>query len=221
MKRHQSYAAPVRNGEPLVFLVGFRRLAVRAIFSAADIGVDKHKYERFLQRGADSVASFYAPVCVGPAPVLVLREQLSPHADAIDIDGRALVATGSLMSPDPDRIVLRKAVLTGVPVKCHKRKAVIAGMFHNAEDVEYFMPIELWTKYGKVGHITESLGTRGRMKVSFFVLVLVLSLVDSGYDICILVYFQWTCATKRHCLFEVSLLEFDFLQSFYLDVFFF
>ena len=69
--------------------------------------------------------------------------------------------------PDPDRVVLRKAVLTGVPVKCHKRKAVIAGMFHNAEDVDYFRPIELWTKYGKVGHITESLGTRGRMKCIF------------------------------------------------------
>jgi pre-rRNA-processing protein TSR1 len=69
------------------------------------------------------------------------------------------------MKPDPRRIVLRKAVLTGVPIRCHKRFAIVRGMFHAKEDIEYYKPIELWTKLGRTGHIKESIGTHGRMKV--------------------------------------------------------
>lgn len=167
LKRHHSYASIVRNGEPLVLRVGFRQLLVRPVFSGHDLGVDKHKYDRFLQRGVDTVASFYAPVCVGPAPVVALSHALAPDADCIAADGVALVGVGSLLKPDTNRVVLRKAVLTGIPVRCNKKNAIVSSMFHNPEDVNYFKPIELWTKAGRSGHITESKGTHGRMKCTF------------------------------------------------------
>lgn len=167
VKRHQSYASIVRNGEPLVLRVGFRSLLVRPVFSTPDLGVDKHKYDRFLQRGIDTVASFYAPVCIGPAPVVALQHELNADLDCVAADGLALVGVGSVLKPDTNRIVLRKAVLTGVAIRVKKRNAVVATMFHNAEDVNYFKPIELWTKQGRSGHIVESVGTHGRMKCTF------------------------------------------------------
>jgi hypothetical protein len=42
-----------------------------------------------------------------------------------------LVAIGSLQSIDPDRVVLKKIVLTGFPYKIHKRGAVIKHMFYH------------------------------------------------------------------------------------------
>lgn len=167
LKRHQSYASIVRNGEPLVVQVGFRSLLVRPVFSAHDLGVDKHKYDRFLQRGVDTVATFYAPVCIGPAPVVVLQHELNAEIDCVAADGFALVGVGSVLKPDTNRVVVRKAVLTGVPIRCNKRSAVVATMFHNAEDVNYFKPIEMWTRHGRSGHILESKGTHGRMKCIF------------------------------------------------------
>lgn len=40
-------------------------------------------------------------------------------------------------------------------------------MFFNREDIEYFKSVELHTKHGRVGHITEALGTKGYFKAHF------------------------------------------------------
>ena len=57
-----------------------------------------------------------------------------------------LLSAGSLRSCNPDRIVLKKAVLSGYPVKVNKKKAVVRWMFHNREDIQWFRPVDLWTK---------------------------------------------------------------------------
>jgi len=43
----------------------------------------------------------------------------------------AFVASGYLLSVDPDRILLSRIILTGYPFKVHKSGAVIKHMFHN------------------------------------------------------------------------------------------
>ena len=50
-------------------------------------------------------------------------------------------------------MVLKRIVLSGYPVRVHKKKAVVRWMFHNPDDVRWFRPLELWTKHGLRGRI--------------------------------------------------------------------
>jgi len=61
--------------------------------------------ERFLHPGRFSIASVYAPICFPPLPVVVLK---SGHGET-----PIVAAVGSLRSVDPDRIILKKIILTG------------------------------------------------------------------------------------------------------------
>ena len=71
------------------------------------------------------------------------------------------------MGADPDRIVLKKIVLTGYPRKCKKRGAIVKYMFFNPEDILWFKPVELRTKHGMSGNIRQSVGLHGSMKCVF------------------------------------------------------
>ncbi|KAG2624219.1 hypothetical protein PVAP13_3KG113900 [Panicum virgatum] len=159
IKKHDSYEAPIKSKEPLIFNVGFRQFTARPLFSSDNINCNKHKMERFLHHGRFSVASVYAPICFPPLPLIVLKNR--------DGEQPAIAAVGSLKSVDPDRIILKKIVLTGYPQRVSKLKAIVRYMFHNPEDVKWFKPVELWTKHGCRGRIKETVGTHGAMKCIF------------------------------------------------------
>ncbi|KAG8233141.1 hypothetical protein J437_LFUL010371 [Ladona fulva] len=149
---------PLRSKEPLLFQCGVRRFRACPVFSQHTNG-SKHKFERFFQPGGTVVASMFAPITFPPASVLAFTEARDGHKE--------LVAIGSILSANPDRVIVKRSVLSGHPFKVHKRSAVVRFMFFEPEDINWFKPIELRTKYGRRGHIKEPLGTHGHMKCVF------------------------------------------------------
>jgi pre-rRNA-processing protein TSR1 len=142
-------------------------------------------------------ASIYAPITFGHAPAMlsvVSREELAQETpeeeeeeekeeeEDMDMDGGAaaaaaaeptikgsqsIVASGSVLNVNPNRIMLKRIILTGYPVKTKKRTGTIKYMFDYPEDVSWFKPVELFTKWGLQGSIRESLGTHGLFKAYF------------------------------------------------------
>ncbi|XP_039419060.1 pre-rRNA-processing protein TSR1 homolog [Corvus cornix cornix] len=158
VRRHPGNSEPVRAKEELIFHCGFRRFRASPLFSQ-HTSADKHKLERFLRPDAALVVTVYAPITFPPASVLLFKQRSNGMHD--------LIATGSLLSVDPDRIVIKRLVLSGHPFKIFTKMAVVRYMFFNREDVMWFKPVELRTKWGRRGHIKEPLGTHGHMKCHF------------------------------------------------------
>lgn len=174
VQRNTENSDAVRSKDPLVLQQGFRRFAINPIFSQHTMrnggkGANNvHKFERYLRHGINaSVATAYLPITFGNSPSLLLRvPTTSADAEHASPDqGIHLIGTGALLSSDPTRITAKRIILTGHPFKVHKKTATIRYMFFNRPDVEYFKPVQLRTKGGRVGHIREALGTHGYFKV--------------------------------------------------------
>jgi pre-rRNA-processing protein TSR1 len=122
-----------------------------------------------------SMATVFGPITYMPCPLLVFKSSGQDYK---------LVATGALNSVNPDRIILKKVILTGHPIRVKKRFAVVKHLFHEPnvsvllavncfritylmQDARWFKPAELTTKHGLRGHITEPVGTHGLLKAQF------------------------------------------------------
>ncbi|CAB0005855.1 unnamed protein product [Nesidiocoris tenuis] len=148
-----SHTEIVESKDKLLFQVGYRRFKACPIFSTPSKG-NKHKFSHVLD---------FVPT---PSRVLALSSNIKAVGNHLAIF-QTLVASGSVLSVDPDRVVVKRVVLSGHPFKIYKRSAIIRFMFYNREDIEYYKPVELRTKYGRRGHIKEPLGTHGHMKCVF------------------------------------------------------
>ncbi|PVV01659.1 hypothetical protein BB560_003913, partial [Smittium megazygosporum] len=162
IKRNPEYEMPVKSKDEMIMMCGFRKMLVHPVYSQFNSGKENpnnvSKFERFLQQGDFYIGTVYAPICFGSSPSFVsMQNEVIP----------TLVGTGSVYSVDPTKVIAKRIVLTGVPFKINKKAATIRFMFYNPVDINYFKPVQLHTKYGRHGHISESLGTHGYMKCVF------------------------------------------------------
>jgi pre-rRNA-processing protein TSR1 len=183
VRRHREDQDPFKAKENLTVHLGFRRFTTKPIFTHDTGRGDRAMTQRFFHPEQWAVASFYGHIFFPPAPVLMFRP--APIGSEVEMqllgEGEGtpynpMLASGSLMSIDPDRLLIKRIILTGNPVGVHKNAAVVRHMFFNPEDIKWFKPVEVRTKFGLNGHIVEPRGTKGMMDFFFFVLVTIVYL---------------------------------------------
>ncbi|KAJ5467080.1 hypothetical protein N7475_004832 [Penicillium sp. IBT 31633x] len=182
MTLSSSVEKPLRAKEQLIVQCGARRMIVNPIFSSADNTPNNvHKYDRFLHPGRSAIASWIGPMTWGSVPILVFKSKQAEKEDddeemdtteakeeePISLDSLELIGTGTVVAPDQKRVVAKRAILTGHPYKIHKKVVTIRYMFFNAEDIQWFKALQLWTRRGRSGYFKESLGTHGYFKATF------------------------------------------------------
>lgn len=80
----------------------------------------------------------------------------------------------------------------------HKRSAVVRFMFFNREDIAYFKPCKLRTKYGRTGHIKEPLGKKGFIPKTIIITLDLLVRYTWSHE----VHFRWTVEVAGYCFVE-------------------
>jgi len=127
------------------FSCGFRRLVVRPTFSMelnSCSKTDKVRYMRFLRKDMNVIATAYCPFVCQPCKIITFTKV---PGSPVNMD---VVASGIALPPDPLKVILKRIVLTGYPLRCHKKKATIRYMFFDPKDIKYFKPVELYTQNG-------------------------------------------------------------------------
>lgn len=143
--------------DELLMVCGFRHLWIRPIYSE-DTRCDKHRYMKYIKKGDAAIATFIAPAVMQTAPILYFRN--TP-------EGIEYTGNGSIKTVDPSRMVIRERILTGNPYRANGKTARVSMMFFNKEDVEWFRTVPLRTKNKQNGHITATVGTKGKFKAIF------------------------------------------------------
>ena len=145
---------------------GFRRYLIKPIFSTEVFsGGDKLKIQKYLEKDKFYVMTTYAQLTYPNSPIILFTHKT---LDNNNIENKlSFCGTGSTLEANDKKVILKKIVLTGYPVKIKKKKAIVRYMFFNPSDVNYFKPIQLTTKKGLRGNIVESVGIHGYMKCIF------------------------------------------------------
>lgn len=170
------YPQPIKSKEELIMQCGPRRFIINPLFSQlGNTPNNVHKYDRYVHPGHTAMATFTAPLTWGSVPALFFK-RISPSADPEGNEPPAtpestsspkLIGTGTSQPPDHNRVIAKRVILTGHPYKIHKKLVTVRYMFFNAEDVNWFKALQLWTRRGRSGYIKESLGTHGYFKATF------------------------------------------------------
>ena len=179
MTLNSNVEKPLKSKEELIVQCGPRRMIVKPVFSAGDNTANNvHKFDRFLHPGRSAIATWIGPMTWGAVPVLVFKikqaeedpeilDSADVNEEPLSLDRLDLIGTGTVVAPDPARVIAKRAILTGHPYKIHKKVVTVRYMFFNSEDVNWFKALQLWTRRGRSGYVKESLGTHGYFKATF------------------------------------------------------
>jgi len=139
------YEEPVYNKQLVEAQIGFRRLLCRPTYSVQIGDTDKYKVCPKLEKGASVIASIYSQLSFPETPVIILRpnsesppisEPLNTkeiiNSDFANFKGiyqMKQIAIGKTLASDCNKIIIKRKVITGYPLKIHKRRAVVRYMF--------------------------------------------------------------------------------------------
>ncbi|KAJ1927284.1 Glycoside hydrolase 2 (Mannanase, beta-galactosidase) [Tieghemiomyces parasiticus] len=152
IKRHRWHRRILKNNDPLIFSLGWRRFQSLPLFSIDDGA--RNRMLKYTPQHMHCLATFYGPL-TAPGTGFCCVESVG--RDSRYSPEFRITATGTVLDLDQSTYVVKKLKLTGVPEKIDRNTAVVRGMFHSALEVAKFTGAKLRTVSGVRGHIRKHL----------------------------------------------------------------
>ncbi|XP_024392002.1 uncharacterized protein [Physcomitrium patens] len=149
IKRHRWHRKVLKNRDPLVVSVGWRRFQTLPVYSIEDRN-GRHRMLKYTPEHMHCLASFWGPIAP-PNSGLIAFQHLNNAQSSFRIS-----ATGVVLDQDQSASVVKKLKLVGYPYKIFKKTAFVKDMFTSALEVARFEGAAVRTVSGIRGQIKKA-----------------------------------------------------------------
>ncbi|KAG2383582.1 hypothetical protein C9374_004253 [Naegleria lovaniensis] len=146
LKRHRWYPKTLKNRDPLVFSIGWRRFQSIPTYCMQDDN-GRHRQIKYTPEYMHCIAAIYGPFIPQNTGVIAFQT-LSEKVDTFRVS-----ATGYVMEMDQDFSIVKKLKLVGYPKIIHKNTCIITKMFSSELEVAKYEGAALRTVSGLRGSV--------------------------------------------------------------------